>query len=126
MALAGQLEESKQTTEKAIDLSPRDPMLWAFTIVHAFTCILADENEDSLVWYRKTMQLPNATGYWPYAVHAAALANLDRIDEAKLALAKSIEAKPNLSIEFVKTNLPVKSPDGLDPYIEGLRKAGLT
>jgi len=126
LALAGQLEESKLTTEKAVDLSPRDPMLWAFTIVHAFTCILNNENEESLVWYRKTMQLPNATGYWPYAVQAAALANLDRIDEAKQALAKSIEAKPDLSIEFVKTNLRTKSSNGLDPYIDGLRKAGLT
>jgi adenylate cyclase len=126
LALAGQLDESKSTTEKAVDLSPRDPMLWAFTIVHAFTCILDNENEESLVWYRKTMQLPNVAGYWPHAVNAAALANLDRLDEAKQALAKSIEAKPNLSIEFVKKNLPTKSPDGLDPYIAGLRKAGLT
>ncbi|MFT5506104.1 MAG: adenylate cyclase [Gammaproteobacteria bacterium] len=125
LALAGQLDESKQTTAKAVELSPRDPMLWAFTAVHAFTCILNNENEESLVWYRKTMQLPNVAGYWPHAVNAAALANLDRLDEAKQAIAMAVEAKPDLSIKFVKTNLPTKAKNGLDPYIDGLRMAGL-
>jgi adenylate cyclase len=125
LALAGQLEESKQTTEKAVDLSPRDPMLWAFTIVHALTCILDNDNEGSLKWYRRTMQLPNATGYFPHAVKAAASANLGQLEEAKDALTKAIEAKPNLSIEFVTTNMPTKFSGGLEPYTSGLRKAGL-
>ena len=125
LALAGQLTESKLTTEKAVDLSPRDPMLWAFTIVHAFTCILDNDNEESLQWYRRTMQLPNVAGYWPHAVKAAASANLDQIDEAHKALAKAIEAKPDLSIEFIVKNMPTKTEGGLTPYLTGLRKAGL-
>lgn len=125
LALAGQLEESKLTTEKAVDLSPRDPMLWAFTIVHAFTCILDNDNEASLQWYNRTMQLPNAAGYWPHAIKAAASANLEQLEEAKKALLKALEAKPDLSIEFVTKNMPTKKTGGLDPYITGLRKAGL-
>ena len=33
--------------------------------------------------------------------------------------------KPDLSLAYVNGTLPTKRPDGLDPYLEGLREAGL-
>ena len=125
LALAGRLEEAKRTTQKAIDLSPRDPMLWAFTIVHALSCALNDEHQEALTWAQRTLQIPTATGYWAHAVMAAALANLDRLEEARTALANAVREKPDLSIAYLKTNLPTKHTHGLDPYLKGMRKAGL-
>ena len=125
LSLAGQLEESGDMTIKAISMSPRDPMLWAFTIVHALNCILSEDNEAGLEWANRTLQIPTATGYWSPAVKAAALANLGRVDEAKQALALAIEAKPDLSIGFLEHNMLTKHAGGLDPYLDGLRKSGL-
>ena len=125
LSLAGQLDESRDMTLKAVALSPRDPMLWAFTIVHALNCILSGDNEAGLEWANRTLQIPTATGYWSPAVKAAALANLDRVDEAKQALALAIAAKPDLSIGFLENNMPTKHVGGLDPYLNGLRKSGL-
>jgi adenylate cyclase len=125
LTLAGQLEESKQMFQKAASLSPRDPMLWTFTIVHALACILSEDYEEGLEWANHTLQIPNATSYWPYAVKASALAKLGRIDEAKQSLASAIEAKPDLSIEFIEKNMPTKHEDGLGPYLAGLRASGL-
>jgi len=125
LSLAGQLEEAEKMTAKAIALSPRDPMLWAFTIVHALNCILSADNEAGLEWANHTLQIPSATGYWSHAVKAAALANLGRVDEAKRSLALAIEAKPDLSIGFLEQNMPTKHAGGLDPYLDGLRKSGL-
>jgi len=126
MALAGRLEESKQTVQKAIELSPKDPLLWAFTIVHALILVLNGEDEAALEWVQRTMLLPRTTGYWTHAVMAAAMANLDRMDEARAALAKALKEKPNLSIAFLKDNMPTKYENGLEPYLAGLRKAGLS
>ncbi len=125
LTLAGELEESKLTTKQAVAMSPRDPMMWAFTVVHALTYILSEEYEAALEWANHTLQIPNATGYWSHAVKASALANLGRVDEAKQSLTLALEAKPDLSIEFLEKNLPTKHPGGLDPYLNGLRKCGL-
>jgi adenylate cyclase len=125
LALAGRLEEAKQTTQKAVDLSPRDPMRWAFTVVHALACVLDGDNEKGLTWALQTLQTPTATGYWPHAVMAASLANLNRTDEARIALADAVNAKPDLTIAFLKENMPTKDENGLEPYLAGLRKAGL-
>ena len=126
LTLAGELEESKLTTKQAVSMSPRDPMLWAFTIVHALTYILSEDYEMALDWANHTLQIPNAAGYWSHAVKASALANLDRIDEAKISLARALEAKPDLSIEFLEDNLPTKHAGGLDPYLNGLKLSGLS
>jgi len=125
LSLAGELEESKLTTKQAVTMSPRDPMMWAFTVVHALTYILSQEYETALEWANRTLQIPNATGYWSHAVKASALANLGRIDEAKQSLALALAAKPDLSIGFLEINLPTKHAGGLDPYLDGLRKCGL-
>ena len=125
LSLAGELEESGRTTKQAVAMSPRDPMLWAFTIVHALNYILSEEYEAALEWANETLQIPNATGYWSHAVKASALANLGRADEAKQSLALAQEAKPDLSIGFLEQNLPIKHAGGLDPYLDGLRKCGL-
>ncbi len=126
LSLAGELEESKLATAKAIDMSPRDPMLWAFTVVHALTCLLDNDNEEGLVWANRTMQIPSSTGYWAPAMVAAASANLGQKDEARKALAEAIKQKPDLSITFLKHNMPTRHENGLEPYLAGLRKAGLT
>ena len=125
LSLAGELDEAQQITRKAITMSPRDPMLWAFTIVHALNCLLSRDFDEALEWSERTLQMPCTTGYWGHAVKAAALANMQRLDEARHSLAEALQAKPNLSIEYLQTNLPTKHPGGLDPYLDGLRACGL-
>ena len=48
------------------------------------------------------------------------------MDEARAAVKAALEQKPDLSLGFVKETLPTKYPGGLDPYLDGLRKAGLS
>ncbi len=125
LALSGKPDEAKGFFEKAEKISPHDPLLWAFTITHALTLILAGENEDAVFWAHKTMQIPRSSGYWPHAVLAAASANLDRLDDARSAVAQALKEKPHLTISYLKKTLPTKHEGGLEPYLAGLRKAGL-
>jgi len=52
-------------------------------------------------------------------------ANLGQMEEARSYLAEALKAKPDLSVPFLEKTLPTKHEGGLDPYLEGLRKAGL-
>ena len=126
LALGGELERAVQMTEKALEISPRDPMRWAFYGVHSITLVLREEYEKALDSVKTGMRIPGSTGYWNHAVLASVLGNLDRIEEAQAALARAKQENPGLSLDFVIGNLPVKVEGGLDPYLNGLKKAGLT
>lgn len=125
LSLAGELHEADQTTSKAISMSPRDPLLWAFTVIHALNCVLSGEHLQALDWANRTLQIPASTGYWAHAVKAAALSNLDRPDEARSSLANAVREKPDLSLRYLEKNLPTKHKGGLDPYLNALRACGL-
>ena len=125
LTLVGRLNEAKEMLGKAELVSPRDPLLWAFLVVPALAFVLSEDYEDAVYWARKTLQVPRASGYWPHAVLAAALAHLGQMDEARAAVTEALEAKPDLSLAYLAKTLPTKEPSGLDPYLDGLRKAGL-
>ena len=69
--------------------------------------------------------MPRAKGYWPHAVHAAALVQAGRIEEARSEVQAALGELPKLSISYTAQSLPTKHPGGLDPYLDALRAAGL-
>jgi adenylate cyclase len=125
LTLAGRLDEAKAALKMAERLSPRDPILWASTVVYALACVLSGDHDEALKWARKTILNPRAKGYWPHSVHAAALAQAGRLDEARNAVAAAVDALPDLSVSYLTRTLPTEKPGGLDPYIDSLRQAGL-
>ena len=56
---------------------------------------------------------------------AAAHANLGNMDEARTAVEEALKEKPDLTLTYLKETLPTKHEGGLEPYLSGLRKAGL-
>jgi adenylate cyclase len=127
LVLSGQVEEGAEELDKAIRLSPRDPVLWGTMCFRSIASNLLHQYEDATQWARRVLIEPRATegGYWPYAVLASALGNLDQLNEAHEAMGEALQRKSDLSITYLKTTLPTKQPDGLDTYLDGLRKAGL-
>jgi hypothetical protein len=77
---------------------------------------------------RRAIRHPAAT-FYPHATLVAALALLDRREEAKIALNKLLQIKPDFSPHAVRADLSPLNPDALRPYyktwLDGLRKAGL-
>ena len=126
LVLAGRIEEALDISIKGECLSPRDPLLWASIAVRALGCILLEQYDDAVVYSDRTYQFPAPSGYWPHATKAAALAQLGNIDEAKSSLQLALGEKPDLSITYLKKTLPTKYEGGLETYLNGLRKAGLS
>jgi adenylate cyclase len=125
LTLAGELEEAREALHQSDLLSPRDPILWASTVVHALADILAGDTDSAMAMAQKALQMPRAHGYWPHAVHAAALSQAGRIEEARTAAQDAIRELPTLSLSFIRKNLPAKHPGGLDRYLDAMRDAGV-
>jgi len=60
-----------------------------------------------------------------YRLRAACLSQLDRVDEAKTALADFLRLVPDANVASTKAQIPLKRPADLERYVEALRRAGL-
>jgi adenylate cyclase len=125
LTLAGELDGAREALRQSDLLSPRDPILWASVVVHALADVLAGDTASALASAEKSLQMPRAHGYWPHAVHAAALAQAGRLEDAKQAAQAALRELPGLSLNFLVKNLPTKHPGGLDPYLDAMRLAGI-
>lgn len=125
LTLAGRLDEAKTALEQVERLSPRDPILWASTVVHALADLLAGDHEAAFHWAQRTIEQPRAKGYWPQAMYAAACVNINRMDEACAAVKSALRELPELSVSYLKKTLPTKHEGGLEPWLAALRQAGL-
>jgi adenylate cyclase len=109
--------------ERAIRLSPFDPMKFNcfFGIRNAH--FAAHRYEESLAWCRKGM-LERPELIWPLRSMAAALALLGRVTEARDAVRRLRETYPDITISKIMAITPHRG-DYLARYGEGLRRAGL-
>jgi len=123
--LAGDLEGAREGLETAIKLSPQDPLMPGFSNLRAMTCILAKEYEEGLKWAKRTMRLPFPVGFWGHLTLVAAYGNRGQIEEAKVALVEALKVNPDLSISYLLKTLPTRHKNGLEPYLSGLRLAGM-
>ncbi len=127
LVLSGRLEEAVGALDNAIRLSPRDPVLWGTMCFRSVACTLLHQCDAAAEWARRAVHEPRAAGggYWSYATLASALGNLGQTTKAREAVDEALRRKPDLSLTYLKTTLPTKQPGGLEPYFDGLRKAGL-
>lgn len=109
--------------QRAIRLSPFDPM--------NFNCLLGIGNahfaaaryEEALLWWRKGMlERPDLT--WPLRPMAASLALLGRLSEAQEVVRQLRRGYPDITISKIMAIVPHRG-DYVRRYAEGLRKAGL-
>jgi TolB-like protein len=125
LAYEGRISEAIPYFQKAIDLSPYDPLRWAFYSYRALAHIFAREFELALDWAQRATRVPNAH-YWAFAHRVSALGHLERPEELRVAAGELLERKPDFSCGFARKWLfYVKDADQLELYVEGLRRAGM-
>jgi TolB-like protein/DNA-binding winged helix-turn-helix (wHTH) protein len=121
----GRFSEAIPYFQKAIELSPYDPLRWAFYAYGALAHIFAREFALASDWAQRATRVPNAH-YWAFAHRVSALGHLGNSEELHAALGELLQRKPDFTCSFARERLfYVKNPEQLDLYIEGLRKAGL-
>lgn len=124
-AYAGEFPQAFHFFQRAIDLSPHDPMRWAFFSYRALAQLFAGEFAHAADSARQAIHMPQCH-YWPYAHRAAALGQMGARDEAAKAVAQLLRVRPGFTCAQARGRLfYMRSAAQRDLYVEGLRCAGL-
>ncbi|WP_247654408.1 adenylate/guanylate cyclase domain-containing protein [Microvirga sp. HBU67558] len=109
--------------QRAMRLSPLDPMRFSALIGIGAAYLAKDQWDEAARWIEKGLcEKPDAA--WGYRLLIAAYAAADRLEEAKQAAARFLEAYPDMTVSKAIEVTPPSSP--LRGRIAaGLRKAGL-
>jgi adenylate cyclase len=122
-AYSDQSQKAIGNFERALRLSPMDPMNFNNYVGMGSAHEVAQEYDEAVAFYQRALEeRPNAS--WLYRNIASSLSGAGRVDEAKQAFAEMLHYYPDLTISKFKQAM-VCSPATLDRMGENLRKLGL-
>jgi TolB-like protein len=124
-AFAGRDCEAIDHGQEAIRLSPLDPEMALFLGAIAVAHFTAGRYAEAAQYTADALRLrPGFQG--AQRLRCASLAAAGRIDEARLLLATARRQQPDLSIDWIRANVPYQTPELLERFLESMRKAGLS
>jgi adenylate cyclase len=115
----GRFEQAEVDAQRAMQLSPRDPLIGIFHVDAGDAEISLGHFDAAIDEYRKAID-SGTLQFFAYSNLAAAYAHAGRMDEAKDALAEARRLNPKLTVKWMKEHTP-----NLPAVFDGLRKAGL-
>ena len=125
----GRAQETEAHTGEAMRLSPRDTMAYVWTNIAGLAKNHLGSYEQAISWLRRAIE---ANRNYPAANFnlAAALAQLDRLDEARNAVKAGLALNPAFTVSRARAAWTAMSDDPtylttLKAILEGLRKAGM-
>jgi TolB-like protein/class 3 adenylate cyclase len=125
----GHAEETEAHVVEALRLSPRDTLSYIWMGIAGAAKNRLGSYEQAVAWYRRAVE---ANQNYPlgYFGLAAALAQLNRLDQARSAVKAGLALNPNFSISRARALWTAIADDPtylaqLEPILDGMRKAGL-
>jgi TolB-like protein/class 3 adenylate cyclase len=125
----GRAEETEAHVAEALRLSPRDTTAYAWMTFAGLAKLHIGSWEQAVGWFRRATE---ANRNHPAACFhlAAALAHLDRLDEARTAVKAGLALDPAFSISRVRAARTARSDNPtylaqLGPIFDGMLKAGV-
>lgn len=123
-AFAGQDRVAIKHGEDAIRLSPVDPEMAFFLGGIAIAHYTAGRFAEAAQYTAEALRWrPGFQG--AQRLRCASLAQAGRVDEARSLLAVAQREQPRLSISWIKASVPYQTPQLMEHFLEGMRKAGL-
>jgi tetratricopeptide (TPR) repeat protein len=124
LAFAGQDRDAIEKADEAIRLSPLDPEMAFFFGGKAVAHYTAGRYADSLRWSNDLLQLrPGFQG--AQRMRCASLAQVGRVEDARVLLSEIRSKHPQISIKWIRANVPYQTPELMERFLDGMRKAGL-
>ena len=123
LSYAGYPDESIRNNEIAIRSNPRDITIFFRYIGIARAHYVAGRYDEAVDWATRT--ITNKPDYFlGHLILAASLAKLDRLDEARAAVAEYLKYFPNASVTDALKE-PYKDETINESLMAGLRRAGM-
>jgi adenylate cyclase len=111
-------QETEAHEREALRLSPRDSFSWLWLHFTGAAKMTLGANEEAAALFRRSIEI-NRTAPLTHFLLAAALANLDKLEEARSEVKAGLALDPSFSIRRFETG------GGGGPPLEGMRKAGV-
>jgi tetratricopeptide (TPR) repeat protein len=128
-ACIGRAEETKAHIVEALRFSPRDTRAYTWLSIAGVAKNYLGSWEQAVAWFRRTIE---ANRNYPLAYFhlAAALAQLDRLAEARSSVRTGLALNPSFTISRARAAWTAISDDPtrlaqLEPIFEGMRRAGV-
>jgi TolB-like protein len=124
---ADRLQEALEQFDSALRLSPRDPGLWSYLTLKASTLYRLERYDEAARFARDAARHSIADLIWPFVHLAAALGQLGRTAEARIAVEELRRRRLGLTVNDVRSwpHNRSRSERSLAHMLEGLRRAGL-
>ncbi len=120
----GKPEMANEHLACALRLSPHDPLSLTYQTALACAQFFNGRYADAWSWAETAMR--DRPDYaFPHCIGAASGALAGRMTEAKKTMARLRELMPNLRISNLSELFPLRRPQDVSNFADGLRKAGL-
>ena len=124
LAYIGRWKEGAEAAGRALRLSPRDPFTAVYYGIDSYCQYVGRNYEEAMKSAREALR-QRADFVGAHRVLTAAAAMCGQKEVAQQALQDSRRVQPNISLAWLKENLPIRDDAERAHYIEGFRKAGL-
>ena len=125
LAFSGQDREAIAHGEEAIRLSPLDPEMAMILGGIAVAHYLAGRYAEAVRYSEELLRLrPGFQG--AQRLRCASLAQTGKVEEARKFLATVRLEQPQLSLGWIRASVPYQTPELMERFLDGMRKAGLT
>src|SRR5215469_10480924 len=125
-AMQDQADPAIEALQRAMRLSPLDPLRWMFFFGISFANTVARRFEGAIDWADRCLrEQPRHTS--AYRVKTVACAHLGRVEEARECARRMLELQPEFTISGWQRTYGafIFTPGSRAMYVDGLRKAGL-
>ncbi len=124
LSYSGRWRDSYEAAQRAIRLSPRDPSLAIYHGIAAYAQFIGRNYAEAIAQAREAVRhRGDLTGAYRVLTVAAGMAGETAI--AAAALQELRRVQPNISLAWIKHQLPWKFDSDREHYLEGFRRAGL-
>jgi TolB-like protein len=124
LSYCGRWEAAAEAAHRALRLSPRDPYAAIFNGIAAYAQFIGRDYDAAMRLARDAIrQRGDFVGAHRVLVAAAGMAG--RTDLAAAALHELRRAQPNISLDWIASQMPIKEDAEREHYVEGFRRAGL-
>jgi TolB-like protein len=124
LAYCGQWEAAVRAAQRALRLSPRDPLAAIYCGIAAYAQYVGRNYQEAMRVAREGIrQRSDFVGAHRVLTAAAGMAG--EADLARAALQELGRVQPNISLDWIAEKMPIKQDAEREHYLEGFRRAGL-
>ncbi len=124
LAYCGRWEEAQSAAQRALRLSPRDPLAGVYCGIASYSHFVGRNYGEAMRLAREGIrQRGDFVGAHRVLTAAAGMAGQNEV--AKTALQELRRVQPNISLGWIAKEMPIKQDTEREHYLEGFRRAGL-